>query len=88
VFVEGHLVDFLWSAERFVVETDGYAFHSDRAAFERDRERDLDLLAAGYEVGRFTYRMLTRDPSACVKHIRAALRRRGASNLPPRRVQI
>ncbi len=47
VFVEGYLVDFLWVAERLVVETDGYAFHRDRTAFERDRERDLDLTAAG-----------------------------------------
>jgi very-short-patch-repair endonuclease len=83
VLVEGHLVDFLWPAERLVVETDGYAFHSDRAAFERDRERDLDLTAAGYEVSRFTYRMLTRHPSGCAKRIREALGRRGASNSPP-----
>lgn len=81
--VEGYLVDFLWRAERFVVETDGYAFHKDRGSFERDRERDLDLTAAGYEVSRLTHRMLTRRPETCVKRISESLRRRGASNLPP-----
>jgi very-short-patch-repair endonuclease len=82
VLVEGYLVDFLWRIERLVVETDGYAFHGDRNAFERDRERDLDLTAAGYEVGWFTYRMLTRQPEACARRIREALSRRGASNIP------
>jgi very-short-patch-repair endonuclease len=88
VFAEGYLVDFLWPAERLVVETDGYAFHSDRTAFERDRERDLDLTAAGYEVSRLTYRMLARDPDGCARRIRTALNRRGASNLPPVRGRI
>jgi very-short-patch-repair endonuclease len=83
VRVEGYLVDFLWPAERLVIETDGYAFHSDRGAFERDRKRDLDLTAAGYEVGRFTYRMIAREPNVCAERIRRALTRRGASNGPP-----
>lgn len=33
-----HEVDFLWRERRLVVEVDGYAFHSSRAAFERDRQ--------------------------------------------------
>jgi Protein of unknown function (DUF559) len=33
-------VDFLWPAHRLIVEVDGYAYHSDRGAFERDRRRD------------------------------------------------
>lgn len=88
VLVEGYLVDFVWPEERLVIETDGYAFHSDRTAFERDRERDLDLTAAGYEVSRFTYRMLAREPKQCAKRIRTALSRRGASNPPPGRGEI
>lgn len=88
VLIEGHLVDFLWPVERLVIETDGYAFHSDRGAFEQDRKRDLDLTAAGYEVGRFTYRMIAREPNVCVERIRRALIRRGASNGPPARGEI
>jgi hypothetical protein len=87
VLVEGYLIDFLWRAERLVAETDGYAFHRDRRAFERDRERDLDLQAAGYEVSRFTYRMITGRPSTCARRIREALNRRGASRTPSGRGQ-
>lgn len=88
VFVEGHLVDFLWLSARLVVETDGYAFHSDRGAFERDRRRDLDLAAAGYEVSRLTYQMVRHEPDRCIDVVRSALDRRGASNLPLERRQI
>jgi hypothetical protein len=60
----GHLmVDFLWRAERLVVETDGWAFHRSRAAFERDRRRDQVLELAGYRVLRFTWRQVARDPA-------------------------
>ena len=37
VKVGGHEVDLLWPAQRLIVEVDGFAFHSTRAAFERDR---------------------------------------------------
>ena len=59
--VEGE-VDFLWPAERLVVETDGYASHGTREAFERDRDRDARLALAGYLVLRFSYRRITREP--------------------------
>jgi len=62
VQVEGHLVDFYWPRAKVIVETDGYAFHSDRAAFERDHENTVGLTAAGYTVHRATYRMLKRNP--------------------------
>jgi len=56
------MVDFLWRAERLVVETDGHRRHGTRAAFERDRRRDGDLLVAGYRVVRFTWRQVVNDP--------------------------
>lgn len=71
--VAGHEVDFLWPAERLIVEIDGYAFHSSRAAFERDRLRDADLQALGYRVIRVTWRRLTEEPSAVVAAIAVAL---------------
>jgi hypothetical protein len=52
--VEGIEVDFLWPGARLVVEVDGYEFHRDRAAFERDRRRDAVLQRAGYRVLRIT----------------------------------
>jgi Protein of unknown function (DUF559) len=49
-------VDFLYPADRLVVETDGWDTHRTRAAFEADRARDAALQAAGYRVLRFTAR--------------------------------
>jgi very-short-patch-repair endonuclease len=66
-------VDFLWQKERLIVEVDGFAWHSSRRAFERDRERDADLQLAGYRVLRVTWRQLTREPDAVVERIARAL---------------
>jgi hypothetical protein len=71
--VAGMLVDFLWPASKLVVETDGYAYHSSRAAFERDRERDQHLTLAGYTVVRFTYHQVTQTPAAVARRIQRLL---------------
>lgn len=68
-------VDFLWRAERLVVEVDGYAFHGGRAAFERDRRRDAELQAEGLRVMRVTWRQLVGEPDAVVARLTRALRR-------------
>lgn len=71
--VEGHEVDYLWPEQRLVVELDGFAYHSNRAAFERDRLRDQRLVAAGYRVVRITARQIDRTPEAVIARIAAAL---------------
>lgn len=81
VLVADHLVDFLWPAERVVVEIDGYAFHSDRPAFERDHTTDVDLVAAGYDVHHATYRMLHRDPEPFIANVRRSLHHRSTAAL-------
>jgi very-short-patch-repair endonuclease len=75
VLVEGRLVDFLWPRERVIVETDGYDYHRDRAAFERDHESTLALEAAGYAVRRATYRMLRQEPRRFMAEVRRVLER-------------
>jgi very-short-patch-repair endonuclease len=55
-------VDVLWERERVVVETDGWAAHGHRGAFERDRARDAELQAHGYAVLRFTWRQICDQP--------------------------
>jgi very-short-patch-repair endonuclease len=70
-------VDFLWSERRLVVEVDGYAYHANRRAFERDRVKDAALAAAGYAVVRVTFRQLTDTPQAVVARLAAALAARG-----------
>jgi very-short-patch-repair endonuclease len=73
----GYEVDFLWREQRLVVEVDGYAYHANRRAFERDRERDGALAARGYTVIRVTWRQLVDTPEAVVARIAAALAVRG-----------
>jgi very-short-patch-repair endonuclease len=68
-------VDFLWRPDRLVVEFDGYAYHSSRTAFERDRTRDAELQARGYRVFRVTWRQLVEEPEAVIARIAQALAR-------------
>ncbi|KQR52143.1 hypothetical protein ASF88_11250 [Leifsonia sp. Leaf336] len=55
------------------VEVDGFAFHSDRAAFERDRTRDTGLALVGARRLRFPARDVLLDPDAVVATIEAVL---------------
>jgi len=71
--VVGHEVDALWPRQRLIVELDGYAFHRTRAAFERDRARDLDLQLAGYRVLRITSVRLDRERAAVATAVRSLL---------------
>ena len=73
VRVGAYEVDFLWRAERLVVEVDGYRFHSSLPAFERDHVRDADLDDAGFRVRRVTWRQLTETPDAVADRLRRAL---------------
>jgi very-short-patch-repair endonuclease len=69
VILGGYEVDLFWPDQRLVVEVDGYAYHSTRQAFERDRARDTALQAAGYRVVRFTWRQIVREPHAVVAQL-------------------
>ncbi|HET9718617.1 MAG TPA: DUF559 domain-containing protein [Solirubrobacteraceae bacterium] len=68
-----HEVDMVWLDRRLVLEFDGFKFHSDRRAFERDRRRDQDLVAAGYRVLRVTARQLEEEPLAVIARLAVAL---------------
>ena len=69
----GWEVDLVWPDSKLIVEIDGYAFHSTRRSFERDRRKDRDLQALGYTILRFTWRELTDEPEAVVAAISRAL---------------
>jgi very-short-patch-repair endonuclease len=71
--VGDHVVDFLWRRARLIVETDGYRYHSGRAAFEHDRARDAGLATAGYEILRFSWRQIDRAPDVVIATVRARL---------------
>lgn len=61
--VHGYEADALFPEERLIVELDGAEFHLDRYAFESDRDRDADLLAAGYVTVRITWERLKKQPA-------------------------
>jgi very-short-patch-repair endonuclease len=82
VRVCGLEVDFLFPAQRLVVEADSWRFHQTRRAFERDRQRDAILARAGYRTLRFTHRQMAQRPSEVAAtigaHRRAAALRSSA----------
>lgn len=71
--IEGFEVDFAHRGARLIVEGDGHEFHGDRAAFERDRHRDLVLAAAGWTVVRLTWIAVHRRPDETIDALRRAL---------------
>lgn len=80
--VAGHEVDALFRDHDLAVELDGYRYHDGRRAFERDRDRDADLLAAGIATVRVTWRRLASTPEREATRLRAILARQ-PRNPPP-----
>jgi very-short-patch-repair endonuclease len=78
-------IDFLWRAEGLAVETDGWGSHGTRKAFENDRRRDRRLRVAGWDVIRFTWRDVEREPDevtaalVALREARSGTRRRDAA---------
>lgn len=66
-------IDFAYPDLLLAIETDGYAWHGDREAFDRDRDRDIELQTLGWRVLRFTYAMLRWEPERVVATIRELL---------------
>lgn len=66
-------VDFLWKEQRFVVETDGRQTHETPVAFQRDRWRDQQLVAAGYRVARVTWNQMRWELDEVVARLIGAL---------------
>jgi very-short-patch-repair endonuclease len=66
-------VDFLWRAERLIVETDGAATHLTAEAFEEDRRRDAVHSMMGFRTLRFTWRQVVYEPRFVAAAIVAAI---------------
>jgi hypothetical protein len=77
--VFGYEVDALFVAERLIVELDGWDFHRDRHAFEGDRDRDADALAAGFATVRITWERMTRTPRKEAERLKSILAARRTS---------
>jgi very-short-patch-repair endonuclease len=74
-----YTADFAFVAERVVVETDGWAFHGNRFAFEDDRARDAFLAAHGWIVVRITWRRLKREPMLVMVQLAQTLAHRAST---------
>jgi hypothetical protein len=76
VRVAGYEVDAFFPVERVIVELDSWEYHSSREAFERDRDRDADNLAAGFETVRITWDRMMLTPSKEAKRLDVVLQAR------------
>ncbi len=74
--VGGYLVDIAFPAQRVAIEVDGWAFHSDRSVFARDRRRQNAIALGGWQVLRFTWQDLTEQPQRVLAEIRRAVAER------------
>lgn len=72
VKIAGRLVDVL-VGDRFVIQIDGYEFHSSSAQRTRDIAHDAELRLRGYTVLRFSYHQVVRDWASVERTIRRAL---------------
>ena len=60
---------------KLAVEIDGFEHHSTPEAFQRDRSRQNELVALGWNVLRFTWTDVVDHPEQVAKQIRQAIRR-------------
>jgi hypothetical protein len=68
-------LDFAWPSVLAALECDGYEFHADRAAFQKDRRRWTALQRAGWNCAVVTWFDVTRDPAYVVSVARELLAR-------------
>lgn len=66
-------LDFGYPPAQFGIELDGYTYHSDREAFNRDRQRQREIEAQGWRIMRFAGDELRADIARCVREAAHAL---------------
>jgi hypothetical protein len=76
-FEHGFELDCYWLEYRFAVELDVFETHGTRAAFERDRKRQEDLLLMGIQSIRVTGPRLQREPEEVIRRVARLLSERG-----------
>jgi hypothetical protein len=72
-------VDFAYVDRKLAIELDGSTWHTDPAAWERDRRRDQLAAAAGWQVVRFTWRQVVDDADSVIATLRSVLASRDRS---------
>jgi Protein of unknown function (DUF559) len=77
-------VDALWREQRVAVELDGAAAHGGWAAIKRDRQREIALRAKGFQVVRYTWDQVSKQPATVVADLLRLLGAPTAGRRPPR----
>jgi len=72
----GYVPDCIWRRQRLIVELDGAFYHRGYEKAEMDRARDNHLKALGWEVLRFSWRMVVKQPDTVAAQIESILARR------------
>ncbi|MGC5248087.1 type IV toxin-antitoxin system AbiEi family antitoxin domain-containing protein [Gordonia sp. DT219] len=70
----GYVIDFAFPDRKVAVEIDGFAYHRDAAAFQRDRTKRNALMRNGWHVLNYTWADLVDRPDQVAAEIAAALR--------------
>jgi very-short-patch-repair endonuclease len=83
--VAGHEVDAVYREPRLIIELDSRQFHSTPRAFEQDRDRDADLLNAGFSTLRITDHRLKHHATKEAQRLRDILRSRSSYARAPAR---
>jgi very-short-patch-repair endonuclease len=73
--IAGHEVDAVYRQHHLVIELDSRQFHATPRAFEQDRDRDADLLDAGFPAIRITDHRLKHHPTKEARRLKAILNR-------------
>ena len=65
--------DFLWRAQRLILEADSRRFHDTDTAFVNDRRREQRLQLAGWRVSRCTWEQVEFEPRTLAETVRGLL---------------
>ena len=71
VFDGRYRIDFALPDRKIGIELDGYAWHSDRDTFTKDRARQRELEADGWRIIRVSGSEINKDPAGCVRQAAA-----------------
>jgi very-short-patch-repair endonuclease len=74
--IAGHEVDAVYREQKLVIELDSRQFHTTPRAFETDRDRDADLLNAGFSTLRITDHRLKHHATHEAERLKDILRSR------------
>jgi hypothetical protein len=85
-------LDFAHLESKIAIELDGYAYHSSREQFTRDRQRYRELTRHGWRLLLFSGQEIVNDVARCVNEVRCEVvnaqfrRKEGGMNEATRRV--